>query len=141
MTARLNPYLNWRDSARDAMEFYRSVFGGELTINSFDEMGAGDAYPGEGHKIMHSQLEAPNGLVLMGADVPSSMALTEGTNVSISLSGGPEDEATLTEYFKGLSEGGTVVEPLSTAPWGDTFGMLKDRFGINWLVNIGAQQS
>jgi PhnB protein len=134
MVTRLNPYLGFRDNAREAMEFYQSVFGGELTVSTFGDFQASDD-PAEKDKVMHSQLEAPNGLVLMGADTPSSMDYTGGGDlVSVSLSG--EDVEELTGYWEKLSDGGTVQEPLSAAPWGDSFGMCDDKFGVHWLVNI-----
>jgi PhnB protein len=138
VTVRLNPYLSFRDSAREAMERYRDIFGGELTLSTFAEFGVSQD-PAEQDKIMHGMLETPSGLVLMGADTPDSMDLPSGSAHSVSLSG--DDEATLRAYWEGLVEGGTVVEPLTTAPWGDAFGMLVDRFGIHWMVNIaGAPQ-
>ena len=88
---------------------------------------------------LHSQLETENGLVMMGADTPSGMDLTPGTNYSVSLSG--EDETELRGYWDKLSAGGTVSMPLEKAPWGDTFGMCVDRFGVTWLVNIAGQPS
>ena len=133
MPTRLNPYLSFRDDAREAMEFYKSVFGGELTVSTFGEFGASDD-PAEKDKVMHAQLESPGGLVLMGADTPNSMDYTRGDNISVSLSG--EDDAELTGYWEKLSESGTVQEPLSKAPWGDSFGMCADKYGVNWLVNI-----
>ncbi|WP_420123957.1 VOC family protein [Nakamurella sp.] len=134
MATTLNPYLNWRSSAREAMEFYHSVFGGELTASTFKEFGM-PVGPGEEELVMHSQLVTPD-LTLMGADTPSQMPLAENPNGSVSLSGGPEDEAQLRAFWDGLSAGGTVTVPLEKAPWGDYFGMLVDRFGVNWLVNI-----
>ena len=89
--------------------------------------------------IMHAMLEAENGITLMGADTPNRMPYTPGTNFSISLSG--ENQAELTSYYEKLSAGGTVVEPLTKAPWGDLFGMLVDRFGINWMVNIAGPKA
>jgi PhnB protein len=133
MPVQLNPYLNFRDTARDAMDFYHSVFGGELTSSTFAEFHASDD-PAEQDKIMHSQLVADSGLVLMAADTPNGMEYTAGTNYSISLSG--DDEATLRGYWDKLSADGTVTMPLDAAPWGDTFGMCVDRFGVSWLVNI-----
>ncbi|MDT4934706.1 MAG: PhnB protein [Pseudonocardiales bacterium] len=139
MTTQLNPYLHFRDTARQAMDFYRSVFGGELTSNSFAEFHASDD-PAEQDKIMHSQLVTPDGMVLMASDTPNSMDYTPGTNFSISLSG--DDDAALRGYWGKLSDGGTVAMPLDKAAWGDTFGMCVDRFGVSWLVNIsGAQQA
>lgn len=136
MASSFNPYLNFRESTREAMEFYQSVFGGELTTSSFAEFGMADAYPGEGEKIMHSRLATPSGFILMAADVPSTMPLAEGSTISVSLSG--DDEAELRGYWDKLSDGATIVEPLTQAPWGDQFGMLNDRFGTAWLVNISA---
>ena len=136
MTTRLNPYLNFRDTARQAIEFYHSVFGGELSMSTFADMQVSED-PAEQHKIMHSQLVTDQGLTLMAADLPNSMELTPGNNFAISLSG--EDEGELRGYWDKLSEGGTVAMPLDKAPWGDIFGMCIDRFGISWLVNIAGE--
>ena len=142
MTARLNPYLNFRANAREAMQFYHSVFGGELTTSTFAEGGM-TQNPADNDKIMHAQGLAPNRFCLMGADTPDYMEYTPGTNFAVSLSGsGPSEEAELRGYWDKLSEGGQVTMQLEKAPWGDTFGMLVDRFGVSWLVNISgtAQQ-
>jgi PhnB protein len=137
MTTRLNPYLNFRDTARQAMEFYHSVFGGELTTSTFAEMHASED-PAEQDKIMHSQLITDDGLTLMAADTPNSMEYTPGTSFAVSLSG--EDEGELRGYWDELSDGATITVPLDRAPWGDLFGMCTDRFGVTWLVNISAGQ-
>jgi PhnB protein len=137
MTTRLNPYLNFRDTTRAAMEFYHSVFGGELTMSTFAEMHASEDQA-EQDKIMHSQLVTEQGLTLMAADTPNSMDYTTGTNFAVSLSG--EDEGELRGYWDKLSDGATVTMPLDKAPWGDIFGMCTDRFGVSWLVNISAGQ-
>lgn len=134
MSALLNPYLSFRDTAKQAMEFYHSVFGGELSLNTFGEFHASEDVA-EQEKIMHGMLTAQNGLVLMGADTPNGMQLNVGDNISVSLSGA--DEAELTGYWNKLSDGADVTMPLGSAPWGATFGMLTDKFGINWMVNIG----
>jgi PhnB protein len=136
MSVRLNPYLSFRENAREAMTFYHSVFGGELTVSTFADFHASDD-PAEQDKVMHSQLEAPNGLVLMAADTPNSMEYRPQSGVSVSLSG--DDEGTLRGYWDRLSDGGTVVMPLEKAPWGDTFGMCVDRFGTSWMVNAAGQ--
>jgi PhnB protein len=138
MSVRLNPYLSFRDTAKQAMDFYQSVFGGELSRSTFTEFGA-STEPAEQDKIMHSMLVTDGGLVLMAADTPSGMNYTPGQNGSISLSG--EDEAELRGYWDKLSADGTVAMPLEKAPWGDTFGMCTDQFGITWLVNISGAQS
>lgn len=138
MSTRLNPYLGFRDTARQAMDFYQSVFGGELTRSTFGEFHASED-PAEQDKIMHSMLTTQGGLTLMAADTPNSMDYTPGNNHSVSLSG--EDEAELRGYWDKLSDGGTVTVPLEKAPWGDTFGMCTDKFGVSWLVNIAGAQS
>ncbi len=138
MSTQLNPYLSFRDNAREAMEFYQSVFGGELTISTFGEFQASDD-PAEQDKVMHSLLSTDGGLVLMAADTPNRMDLTPGSNFSISLSG--TDEPELRGYWTMLSDGGTVATPLGPAPWGDTFGMCSDRFGVNWLINIAVPET
>jgi PhnB protein len=140
MGAILNPYLGFRGNAREAIEFYSSVFGGELTISTFGEMHASEV-PEEQEWIMHSQLTTPSGFTIMASDTPSRMEFTPGTNISVSLSGGPETDAELRGYWDGLADGGTITQPLVTAPWGDSFGMLVDKVGTTWLVNIaGAPQ-
>lgn len=138
MSTRLNPYLGFRDSAREAMDFYQSVFGGELTRSTFAELHASED-PAEQDKIMHSMLSTDTGLVLMAADTPNRMELTSGTNYSVSLSG--EDDAELRGYWNKLSDGGAVTAPLERAPWGDSFGMCIDRFGVSWMVNIAGAES
>jgi PhnB protein len=133
MTTRLNPYLGFRDNAREAMEFYHSVFGGKLDVSTFAEFQASED-PAEQEKVMHSMLETDGGLVIMAADTPNAMPYTPGDNYSVSLSG--EDEGELRGYWDRLADGGTVTMPLEQAPWGDTFGMCTDKFGVSWLVNI-----
>jgi PhnB protein len=130
---KLNPYLNFKDNARQAMEFYQTVFGGKLTMNTFKEYHASED-PKEADKIMHAALEADNGIVFMAADTPNSLEYRSGASISMSLSGANETE--LTGYFQKLSKGGAIGMPLEKAPWGDTFGMCIDQFGVNWMVNI-----
>lgn len=136
MTTRLNPYLGFRDNAREAIDFYHHIFGGELTLSTFGEFQASED-PAEKDKIMHGMLVTDTGLTLMCADTPNGMDHTPGGNISVSLSG--EDEAELSGYWKQLSEGGTVTVPLEKAPWGDSFGMCVDRFGVAWMVNIAGE--
>ena len=133
MAVTLNPYLSFRDSARAAMEFYHSIFGGKLTVATFKDYHAAQD-PSEENLVMHSQLDGAGGIVFMASDTPPRMEYRPGTDFSMSLSG--EDEALLREYFEKLSAQGTVTMPLEKAAWGDTFGMCKDRFGVAWLVNI-----
>lgn len=135
MSITLNPYLNFPDAqAREAMEFYQSVLGGELNVMTFGDMGTEGPLATQ---VMHGQLVTEDGITLMGADSPPEMVrVSFGDSVSVSLSGGPEDGGTLRSWFAALSEGGQVRQPLEAAPWGDEFGMFVDRFGISWLVNI-----
>jgi PhnB protein len=118
------------------MEFYQSVFGGRLAMTTFKEFHASQD-PGDDNKIMHAMLEADNGITLMAADTPNGMGYSAGTNISVSLSG--DNEAELRGYWEKLSAGSTITVPLEKAPWGDTFGMLTDKFGIEWLVNIAGK--
>lgn len=133
MTSRLNPYLRFKDNAREAMEFYKGIFGGNLVINTFGESQVSQD-PTEDDKVMHAMLEADNGITFMASDTPNSMEYTSGSNISMSLSGDNEEE--LRGYWNKLVEGGQITMPLEKAPWGDTFGMVTDKFGINWMVNI-----
>ncbi|MEP7205268.1 MAG: VOC family protein [Candidatus Saccharibacteria bacterium] len=133
MASKLNPYLSFKDIAREAMEFYKTVFGGKLTIQTFADLHAASE-PSEDNLVMHSVLESDNGITFMASDTPARMEYKPGTNFSMSLSG--DDEVELRTYFQKLSEGGTVTMPLEKAIWGDTFGMCVDKFGITWLVNI-----
>jgi PhnB protein len=132
MASRLNPYLSFADNARQAMEFYRRVFGGTLTLRTFGEFGAQDSPDTD--KIMHGALETPSGFMLMGADTPSGMELRPGNNIAVSLSGDDADE--LRGYWEKLSVGGTVSIPLEKQMWGDEFGMCVDEFGVSWMVDI-----
>jgi PhnB protein len=136
MASRLNPYISFNGNAREAMEFYTSVFGGELTTSTFGEYG--NTGPGS-DGIMHAQLETPSGYTIMAADTPEGMPYEPGTNIAVSLSGDDSDE--LRGYWTKLSDGGTVAVPLEKQMWGDEFGQLTDRFGIGWLVNIAGEQS
>lgn len=138
MQTKLNPYINFRDNTREAMEFYHTVFGGKLQMSTFKEFHASQD-TSEDNLIMHSQLDADNGITLMASDTPGHVEYRPGTNMSMSLSG--DNEAELTGYFEKLSAGGTVTMPLQKAMWGDSFGMCTDRFGIQWLVNIAAPKA
>ena len=137
MASRLNPYLNLNGTARQALEFYQGVFGGELNIMTFGDMGAADA--SDAGKVMHGQLEPSAGYTLMVADVPSHMEYQAPAGFSVSLSG--DDGDVLRGYWEQLSGTGTVSVPLEKQMWGDEFGACTDKFGISWLVNIGAPQS
>jgi PhnB protein len=132
---RLNPYLSFVDNAREAMEFYQSVLGGELNVMRFGDMGADGP---EKDLVMHSQLLTDEGFCLMGADTPPGMEYAKPAGITISISG--DDAETMRGYFAALAEGGTVSMPLEKQVWGDEFGALVDRFGIDWLVNIAGSR-
>ncbi|MEU9667668.1 VOC family protein [Streptomyces bobili] len=136
MASRLNPYISFGGDARQAMEFYKEVFGGTLVLNTFGEFGQQDAPQAD--QIMHAMLETPSGFTLMASDTPPGMNVTQGDNISVSLSG--DDAAALRGYWEKLSAGGSVSVPLEKQMWGDVFGMCTDRFGIPWMVNISESQ-
>jgi len=138
MQSKLNPYLSFKDNTREAMEFYRTVFGGKLELSTFKDYHASQD-PSEDNKIMHSVLESDNGITFMASDTPNRMEYRPGTNMSMSLSG--DNEAELKAYFEKLSVGGMVTMPLEKAPRGDSFGMCTDKLGVQWLVNIAGQKA
>lgn len=130
----LNPYIHLQGNAKEALEFYKNALGGEVTVNTFKDSGV-PVEPDEENWLMHGQLTMVSGMMLMVADSPASQGpYGVPTGFSISLSG--EDEAELKGYWEKLSEGASIIQPLVKADWGDTFGMLTDRFGITWMVNI-----
>jgi PhnB protein len=138
MQSKLNPYINFKNNTRAAMEFYKSVFGGKLQMQTFKDFHASqDA--SEDNLIMHAELDVENGITIMAADVPNRLEYRPGSNFSVSLSG--DNEAELTAYFQKLSAGGNVTQPLTKAVWGDSFGMFQDKFGVSWLVNITAPKA
>ncbi|HEX5728233.1 VOC family protein [Microbacterium sp.] len=136
MASKLNPYISFDGTAREAMETYKDALGGELSINTFGEFG--EAPPGFEDKVMHSQLETPSGFTLMASDTPPGMPFQPGTNISVSLSG--DDEGELRGYWDKLAANGEVAMPLEKQMWGDVFGSVTDRFGITWMVNIAQPQ-
>lgn len=136
-TDHMCPYLSYRDSAREVMDFYASVFGGEVSRSTFGEYGMGTTEE-ENARIMHSQLVVDGKTLLMAADTPDSMEVAPSTT-TLSIFGGAAEGATLRTWWAALTEGGTVAQPLEPAPWGDSFGQVTDRYGTPWYFNIGAQ--
>ncbi|HQZ12720.1 MAG TPA: VOC family protein [Devosia sp.] len=135
MSSRLNPYLSFKGNAREAMNFYKSVFGGELSLFTFGEGGAAPD-PSANDLVMHGQLETPDGYTLMGSDTPPGMDFQRAGGMTVSIFG--DDEAKLRGHWDKLAAGATVMMPLEKASWGDTFGMLTDKYGTPWMVNISA---
>ena len=146
MTTRLNPYLNFATSTREAMEFYQSVLGGDLRMSTFGEYGGAPEGLEPDH-VMHAMLETPGGLVLMASDTPGAAAGGdtaggsggEAGGVSLSLSG--EDAEELRGYWERLTTRAAVTVPLQKQMWGDEFGMLVDEFGTTWMVNITSPEN
>lgn len=138
MGARLNPYLTFPGTARDAMTFYQQVLGGDLNVSTFGEFGDPGAPGADG--VMHAQLETPDGFVLMASDTrPGAEGeLVRGDGMSVSISG---DDESIRRYWSGLADGGQVVMPFEKQMWGDEFGMLVDRFGVAWMVNLASAEN
>lgn len=135
----LNPYLAFRDEARPAMEFYQTVLGGDLAIDTFGSYPEMGHDPSENDLVMHAQLTAPGGLILMASDTPGGMPYDKPQGFSVSISGDDTDE--IRGIWNSLSDGGEVTMPLDTPPWGGLFGMLVDRFGIAWMIAANASPS
>jgi PhnB protein len=133
MSSRLNPYLTFSGNAKQAMEFYQSVFGGQLRMSTFAEYGSADEPFAD--KIMHAMLETDKGFTLMASDAPPGMKdVTVGNNIVVSLSG--EDAGDLRGYWDKLSAAGAVSTPLEKQVWGDEYGACTDQFGVEWMVDI-----
>jgi PhnB protein len=136
MASLLNPYVHFNGNARQALEFYASVFGGKLTLNTFGQFGSPDSPDAD--KIMHGQLETEAGYVVMGADVPTGMQYEAPAGFAVSLSG---DDDALRRYFERLAGSGMTTMPMEKQAWGDEFGMCVDGFGVPWMVNISQRQA
>jgi PhnB protein len=131
---RLDAYVFFAGNCKEAMEFYKSIFGGELTIQTYGDI-PGETADNMKDKVMHADLSG--GPVRLMASDAQEKPLGTG-KISLSLSGNGEEK--LRRYFERLSEGGKATMPLETAPWGDTFGMLTDQYDIEWMVNIAAKK-
>ncbi|MDQ2588339.1 VOC family protein [Saccharothrix yanglingensis] len=127
-------HLNFRGDARAALESYRSAFGGDLTVVTYGD--AGNAQEeSEADQVMWGQVIAPNGFHVMAYDVPSRMAYDRGENAFfVSLRGQTAEE--VTGYWEKLSEGATVVVPIGPSGWAPAYGMLRDRFGVVWVLDV-----
>jgi PhnB protein len=142
--AQINPYIHFNGNAEEAFTFYKSVFGGEFAmVKRFSEM----SIPGspiteqEGNKIMHIALPVGEHNILMGSDTPSFMGThnEQETRSKISISAQSREEAD--QLFAGLSAGGTVEMPMADSPWGSYFGMFRDKFGIEWMIDFSLPQA
>lgn len=134
MTIKTTTHLNFRGTARAALEFYQSVFGGHQVVITYKDAGAVQN-PDEADQVMWGQVTAESGFAIMAYDVPSSLAWNPGEiPVFVSVRSDAADE--ITSYWQKLSEGATVVAPLAPAGWSPLYGMLKDRFGVTWVLDI-----
>lgn len=131
MAITLNPYLALQGTCRQAMEFYHSLLGGSLTLNTFGESGMQDIQGVDPDGIMHAQLVTPSGQVLMASDA-MGMPHQPGDTVAVSLSG---DDESLDTTFRALSAGGSVIVAYEKQMWGDYYGQVRDKFGVVWHVN------
>jgi PhnB protein len=136
MAVQLDPYLSFGDGkAREALDFYHSIFGGSLDLNTFgDQPDMPGNDPSLHDRIMHGQLTGDHGIHLMAADTAPGMGKPTASATQVSLSG--DDDTVLRDYWDALVDGGSITVPLEKAPWGDSFGMVVDRFGVPWMVNI-----
>ena len=130
----ITPYLNFNGNAAEAMKFYHSVLGGELNMQTMADVKMAKSKEEEG-RIVHATLKG-EGLTLMASDSQMGTQVEFGDNIHMSISG--SDHARLTGVFDGLAKGGKVDMPMAKQFWGDTFGMLTDKFGVHWMVNITA---
>jgi PhnB protein len=137
---KVNPYLNFAGNAEEAFEFYRSIFGGELSVYRFKDFPAeGFEIPKEAeNQVMHISLPLGDDTVLMASDAPEGLGppVEQGNNVHVSLHPDSREEAD--RIFNALADGGEVTMPLGDQVWGDYYGSLRDRFGIHWMVNYHA---
>ena len=137
--AAVNPYLNFKGSCEEAFNFYKSAFGTEFTtLMRFGDVQS--EHPSPDHvkdKIMHVSLPVGEGTSIMGSDAIDGFGppMTMGNNFAVSVNTGSEEEAT--KVFNALADGGQITMPLDKTFWGAFFGMLTDKFGINWMVNFG----
>ncbi len=139
----IHPYLNFDGKTEEAFRFYEKALGGKLTeIHRFGSMPQQEGFeltPEQKALVLHVALQLPDGEMIMASDMIAGMgpARVEGNNISISVHPGSKQEAD--RVFNALAEGGTITMPIADQFWGDYFGSLTDRFGINWMVNYSAQ--
>ncbi|MGP6173252.1 VOC family protein [Corynebacterium sp. A21] len=137
MQADLTPYRQFPGTTKEAMEFYRSVFGGELQVMPYSAVHSPEEVGGMADKIMHAELIVDGKKLLFASDAIPGMERIKGEDTPLSLTGGPETEEELRGTWEKLAEGGEVTMPLEAVPWGAVYGALTDRFGTLWMFNIG----
>ncbi|AKT41453.1 VOC family protein [Chondromyces crocatus] len=137
MPVSVTNHLNFRGNARAALEFYQSVFGGDVTILTYEDA-RNVQVPAEAEQVMWGQVAAKNGFRVMAYDVPAAMPWDEGKNAFfVSVRG--DSAAEITALWEKLSAGATIAQPLSPSGWSPLYGMLKDRFGITWVIDVATE--
>ena len=129
-------HINFRGDARAALEFYRDVFGGELTVITYGAMNAAQR-PEEADQIMWGQVTAPSGFAVMAYDVPADRPYDKGIAPFFESVRGASVED-VTPIWERLSEGASIVQELEPSPWAPAYGMLTDRFGVTWVIDVVA---
>ena len=134
MTLAVTPHLNFRGDAREALAFYQAVSGGQLTIVTYADMGSVQDQA-EADQVMWGQVEAPDGFRVMAFDMPAARPWSRGEDPFFLALRGTDAEEIRARWEK-LSDGATVLVPLAPAQWSPLYGMLRDRFGITWVVDV-----
>lgn len=134
MSVKAVTHLNFRGDASAALTFYQSVFGGDVAVVTYKD--AGDVQDASGaDQVMWGQVSAGSGLCVMAYDVPSRLPWHPGENAFfVSVRGDGAEE--ITAYWEKLSDGATVLQPLAAAQWAPLYGMLRDRFGVTWVLDV-----
>jgi PhnB protein len=134
MAMTLDPYIFFNGNCKEAMEFYKGVFGGEITLQTYEQAGQGNMGL-SGESIMHAELSGGEAK-LFASDTKEA----SGEAKKIHLCLGGDDEAKMTKIFEGLSDGGKVFQPLQKMFWGDMFGSVTDKYGVEWMMNISLKK-
>lgn len=137
--AQINPYIHFNSNAEEAFTFYKSVFGGEFaSVVRFKDMATpGHPFPdSEAERIMHIALPIGKNSVLMGSDTPEFMGRHNEQENRSKIIVNTESKSEADHIFNGLSEGGTVEMPIGESPWGSYFGMFRDKYGIEWMIDF-----
>lgn len=130
----INAYVAFNGRCREAMNFYKECFGGELTLQTVGETPVASQCPaGMQDQVMHSALMAKDQILVMGSDMVEPDGFVQGNNISLTVNCGSEEE--INTFFSKLAEGGKIIRELKTEFWGGTFGALTDKFGIRWMLN------
>ncbi|HEV2502390.1 MAG TPA: VOC family protein [Mesorhizobium sp.] len=137
MTVNTVPHLNFRGSAQEALGFYRSVFGGEMTVVTYEAAGNVHA-EAEADQVMWGQVVAGNGFAIMAYDVPGHLPWNAG-DAAFFVSVRGNDTGEISAFWAKLAVGATIVQPLAAAGWSPLYGMLKDRYGITWVLDIAVE--